>query len=128
MAMLALENGISIILLTPCLTEPEAASTAWVSETDYALVNRKLSALRSQILEFGKAHTNPAIRIFDLQRHYQGGFVDGIHLTETGHAWLASEIEALLSGVKNNAAPADSAKIKQGAADTEMKPVKKDTV
>ena len=101
MAMLALENGIRPIFLTPCLTDPDAAAVAWVSETDYALVNQKLSELRLRMLE--TESTNPDIQVFDLQKHYQAGFVDGIHLTEAGHAWLASEIEVLLSGIKGNA-------------------------
>jgi lysophospholipase L1-like esterase len=97
MAGLSLGNGIRPIFLVPVLTEPEQAAAAWFSDVDYGEVNGKLRELRGLMLEYGRE--DGRVGVVDLQGSYSCGLVDGIHLTEEGHAavaeMLAAAVEAL---------------------------------
>ena len=94
MAQMAGTVGAGVLFLTPCLTDPEGAQRCWKADTDYEQVNRKLSGLRALLLSYGEASGTQG-SVYDLQADYPHGFVDGIHLTEAGHAWLADRLQGV---------------------------------
>jgi lysophospholipase L1-like esterase len=99
MAELAMGQGIKPVFLIPPLTEPEQAGRAWLDGTDYHACNRQLAELRSMMLEYGEAEAGK-VQVIDLQAAYTGGFVDGIHLTEEGHAQTAQLLATALAPVE----------------------------
>jgi lysophospholipase L1-like esterase len=72
------------------------AAVHWIGGADYEHMNLQLARLRALMLEYGN---KTGVAVADLQAVYTGGFVDGVHWTQAGHAqvadYLAKWIEIL---------------------------------
>ena len=98
MADLARTNSIEVIMMTPLLIDAAMAEKCWV-DTDYSLVNEKLKALRSLMLEYGNKN---GVKMIDTQILYAQLYteetvseylLDGIHPTVLGHEAIAKFVQ-----------------------------------
>jgi hypothetical protein len=95
MTVIARENSIETMLLTPLLVDPDLAGRFWIPDIDYAAVNGKLRILRELMLRYGESS---GIRIIDTQEKFRSLYdqsnvdeylLDGIHPTLLGHEAMA---------------------------------------
>mgnify|MGYP000947348427 CR=1 FL=1 len=95
MSVLAKENSIEVILMTPLLVDASLASQRWTSDVDYDVVNEKLKSLRKLMLDYGDQN---GVRIADAQEYYRSFYtedtasdylLDGLHPTVPGHEAIA---------------------------------------
>jgi len=95
MVILAKENSIEAVLMTPLLVDARMAEEHWLSDVDYNAVNDKLKELRELMLDYGQKN---GVRIIDAQEFYSQLYtdenvsdylLDGLHPTAAGHEALA---------------------------------------
>jgi acyl-CoA thioesterase I len=95
MAVLAKENSIDVVMITPLLVDARLAEKCWLPDVDYDAVNEKLKSLRSLMLKFGNKND---VRIIDAQERYfqlyteenaSDYLLDGLHPTVLGHEAMA---------------------------------------
>jgi hypothetical protein len=90
MVVLAKENSIEAILMTPLLVDARLAESQWFPDVDYNFINGKLEELRRLMLEYGQKN---GVRIIDAQGFYAQLYtdetvseylLDGLHPTAAG--------------------------------------------
>lgn len=95
MADLARSNSITVIMMTPLLTDESMAAKCWIPEIDYASVNEKLKMLRSLMMEYGNNNNVVVIDTQELfyklytKENVSDYLIDGLHPTVLGHEALA---------------------------------------
>lgn len=97
--MLAKENSIEAVLMTPLLVDARMAEMHWLPDADYDTVNDQLKELRKLMLEYGQKN---GVTIVDAQDFYSRLYtkenasdylLDGLHPTAAGHEALAELLQ-----------------------------------
>lgn len=95
MTLLARQNNIEMLFLTPLPVDPELAAHCWIPGADYAAVNEKLGTLRELMLHYGERNgvkiidTHEKFRSLYDQSNAEDYLLDGIHPTLLGHEAMA---------------------------------------